>query len=106
MRALLVVLGAALGAPARLLVSRAVAGERGTLVVNVVGSLLIGLFAGLSPSSYALLGIGFCGAFTTYSTFAVEAVTLPRRRGVAYAAVSVVACCVACAAGLGLAAIS
>jgi CrcB protein len=102
MRALLVVLGASAGAPARLLVSRSLIAERGTLVVNVLGSLLLGLFAGLSASSYALLGIGFCGAFTTYSTFAVEAVSLPRRRGLGYVVVSVVLCCLACAVGLAL----
>ncbi len=102
MRALLVVLGAALGAPARLLISQAVAGPRGTLVVNVVGSLLIGLFAGLSAAPYALLGFGFCGAFTTYSTFAVEVVSLPRRRGLGYVVASVVLCCLACAAGLAV----
>jgi CrcB protein len=100
---LLVVLGAVFGAPARLLVSRMVAGERGTLVVNVAGSLLVGLFAGLSTSAYALLGVGFCGAFTTYSTFAVEAVTMPRRAGALYALVSVALCCAACALGLALA---
>jgi CrcB protein len=101
--ALLVVLGAAVGAPARLLVSRAVAGERGTLVVNVVGSLLLGLFAGLASAPYALLGVGLCGAFTTYSTFAVEAGTMPRRASAAYVVTSVVLCCLACAAGLALA---
>lgn len=100
MTPLLVVLGAAVGAPARLLVSRAVAGERGTLVVNVVGSLLVGLFAGLSSSAYALLAVGFCGAFTTFSTFAVEAVTLPRRSSASFVAMSVVLCCLACALGL------
>jgi CrcB protein len=103
MIALLVVLGAALGAPARLLVSRAVAGERGTLAVNVVGSLLVGLFAGLSSAPYALLAVGFCGAFTTFSAFAVEAVTLPRRRSAAYVVASIVLCCLACALGLALA---
>jgi CrcB protein len=102
MTPLLVVLGAVFGAPARLLVSRLVAGERGTLVVNVVGSLLVGLFAGFSTSAYALLGVGFCGAFTTYSTFAVEAVTMPRRAGALHAVVSVVLCCAACALGLAL----
>jgi CrcB protein len=95
---LLVVLGAAVGAPARLLVSRAVAGVRGTLVVNVLGSLLIGLFAGLSPRAYALLGTGFCGAFTTYSTFAVEVVRQPR--GWLLVATSVSLCFAACAVGL------
>lgn len=103
MTALLVVVGAAVGAPARLLVSRAVAGERGTLVVNVVGSLLLGLFTGLSPAAYALLGIGFCGAFTTFSTFAVEVVTLRPRGGALLSAASVVLCCLACALGLVLA---
>lgn len=102
MRALLVVLGGAAGAPLRLLVGRAVADERGTLAVNVVGSLLLGLLAGLGSSSYALLCIGFCGAFTTFSAFAVEAVTLPRPRGLLYAGFSVVACCLACAAGLAI----
>jgi CrcB protein len=101
-RALLVVAGAFVGAPARLLVSRAVAGENGTLVVNVVGSLLIGLFAGLSADPYALLAVGFCGAFTTYSTFAVEAVTLRPRSGLRFVVLSVVACCLACALGLAI----
>src|SRR4051812_8721054 len=45
MTALLVALGACVGAPLRLLVSRAVPDENGTLVVNVLGSLLLGLFA-------------------------------------------------------------
>lgn len=102
--ALLVVAGAAIGAPARLLVSRAVAGQRGTLVVNVSGSLLLGLFAGLPAAPYALLGIGLCGAFTTFSAFAVEAVTLPRRPGASYVAASLLLCCLACALGLVIAA--
>jgi CrcB protein len=102
MTPLLVVLGAVFGAPARLLVSRAVAGERGTLVVNVAGSLLVGLLAGVSSSAYAVLGIGFCGAFTTYSAFAVEAVTMPRRASAAYVVASVLLCCLACALGLAV----
>jgi CrcB protein len=102
MRALLVVLGAFVGAPARLLVSRAVVDENGTLIVNVLGSLLLGLFAGLSGNAYALLGVGFCGAFTTYSTFAVEAVTLRARSDLRYVAMSLALCCAACALGLAL----
>jgi CrcB protein len=101
MSALLVALGACVGAPLRLLVARLVTDENGTLVVNVVGSLLLGLFVGLSTQWYALLGIGFCGAFTTYSAFAVEAVTLRPRSDLRYVAMSVVLCCLAC--GLGLA---
>jgi CrcB protein len=98
--ALLVALGACVGAPMRLLVSRLAPDENGTLIVNVVGSLLLGLFAGLSQHWYAVLGIGFCGAFTTYSTFAVEAVTLRARSDLRYVATSVVLCCAACALGL------
>jgi CrcB protein len=100
--ALWVVLGASVGAPARLLVTRAFAGERGTLVVNVVGSLVLGLFAGLGGAGYAVLGVGFCGAFTTFSAFGVEAVQLPRRAASSYVIASVVLCTLACALGLAL----
>ncbi|MDT7571720.1 MAG: fluoride exporter [Actinomycetota bacterium] len=100
MTALLVVLGATVGAPLRLLVSRRVPDENGTLVVNVLGSLLIGLFAGMSADWYALLAVGFCGAFTTYSTFAVEAVTLRPRSSLRHVVLSVGLCCLACALGL------
>lgn len=49
----------------------------GTLAVNVLGCLLIGLFCGLSqewmPQSLKLfLTVGFCGGFTTFSTFMNE----------------------------------
>ena len=50
----------------------------GTFAVNVLGSLLIGLLAGLvnkgnvSPEMKLLLVAGFCGGFTTFSTFANE----------------------------------
>ena len=102
MTALLVILGAAVGAPTRLLVSRAVAGARGTLVVNLLGSLLLGAVSGLGASAYALLGVGFCGALTTFSTFAVEVVRMPRRDAVGHAVLSVAGCLLACAVGLGL----
>jgi CrcB protein len=110
MNVLLVALGAALGAPLRLLVSRAIPGARATLAVNVVGSWLLGLVAGTSTSTYALVGIGFCGALTTFSTFALEAVDLgsgdgPRQRltwTAAYSAVTVCACLAAAALGLAM----
>jgi CrcB protein len=70
---LLVALGAAVGAPARFAVAQVLPGRRATLLVNVLGSLVLGLLVDSSASTAALLGVGFCGAFTTYSTFAVEA---------------------------------
>jgi CrcB protein len=54
----------------------------GTFVVNVSGSLLLGVLAGLSlyhafpQSPRVVLGTGFCGAYTTFSTFTVDTVRL------------------------------
>lgn len=80
MTVLVVFLGAALGAPCRYLLDRLVQSRhssdfpRGTLTVNVVGCLLIGFVVG--TSWMPLLGIGFCGGLTTYSTFSYETVKL------------------------------
>lgn len=49
----------------------------GTLFVNLVGSFFLGyLFAGVPEHAYSFLGVGFLGAFTTFSTMNVEAVHL------------------------------
>ncbi len=89
MNALLVALGAAVGAPVRFLVGWALPGRVGTLVVNVLGSAVLGGLVRTSTSTYALVGAGFCGALTTYSTFAVEAVAARSWR---YVAATVVLC--------------
>ena len=79
--ALLVAAGAAFGAPLRFLVDRwarrhSRAGTTlGTLIVNIIGSFLLGVVAGLpdAPSwAMPLVGVGFCGALTTFSTLAFE----------------------------------
>jgi CrcB protein len=81
---LLVACGAAAGSTARYLTDRAVRSRWpgrfpwGTLLVNVGGSLSLGLVAGIGGYWSALLAIGFCGAFTTWSTLAVDVVTLAR----------------------------
>ena len=112
MTVVLVALGAAVGAPLRYLVDRAVQARHdsvfpwGTFVVNVVGSLVLGVLAGGSsahgvPGSVtALLGMGLCGALTTYSTFGYETVRLLEERAGLYALLNAVA---SVAAGLGAA---
>ncbi len=76
MSLLLVVLGAAVGAPVRYVLAVLLDGRLpwGTILVNVAGSLLLGVFSGLALSGAmaALLGTGFCGALTTFSAFAVQ----------------------------------
>lgn len=77
--ALAVAAGAAVGAPLRFWMSH-LARERGrppthaTLLVNVLGSFVLGWLvgAGVTGSALALLGVGFCGALTTFSTLALE----------------------------------
>jgi fluoride exporter len=81
MTLLLVTVGALLGAPTRWAVDQYVqrrwtpAFPWGTLTVNVAGSLLLGaLVARWSDdgAAAALIGIGFCGSLTTFSSFAWE----------------------------------
>ena len=85
MTILLVMLGSAVGAPARWLVDRAVQARNdsvfpwGTFTVNALGSFLLGAVAATAVRGslwYALIGTGFCGGFTTFSTFSYENVRL------------------------------
>ena len=107
MTPLLVALGAAIGAPLRFAMATALDEERfptGTLLVNVVGSFLLGLFVGggATGSWLAFLGTGFCGGFTTYSAFAVQTHRLPAARGTAYAVLTIGLALAACAIGFAV----
>ena len=70
----------------------------GTFTVNAAGSLVIGFLLALAPSASAsqLLVVGFCGGFTTFSTFSADAVRLLRAGdygpAAAYVALSVAVC--------------
>lgn len=115
MTLLLVALGAAIGAPLRYLTDQVVQARHhsafpwGTLTVNVTGSLLLGLLAGLpaDPDVTALAATGFCGSLTTYSTFSYETLRLAKDRSHLHAltniAVSVAAGVAALGCGLALA---
>lgn len=100
------VVAAAVGA-----LARAEAGRRwnrpngfaaGTLVVNVTGSFLLGLLADVAPPTLTVLGVGALGAYTTFSSFARDAVALAAGRRLATAAAYVV---LTCGLGIGAAAL-
>ncbi len=77
--AVLVGIGGVVGAIARHLVGERVDGRtRDTLAVNLLGSFALGLLlaAPVDESALLVLGTGFCGAFTTFSSFAFETVRL------------------------------
>jgi CrcB protein len=103
--ALMVALGAVVGAPARYLTDRAVQRRNptrlpvGTLTVNLVASFVFGTVVGamsdVSTEVSALLTTGFCGALSTFSTFGYETVALVERRATTVAVVNVVVSVVA-----------
>jgi CrcB protein len=94
----LVAVGAAVGAPLRLLAGHHLDRRThwGTLAVNLLGSALLGWLVGhgVDGRPLALLGPGFCGAFTTYSAVSVQAVNRGGWRGLAYAVGTGVGCLV------------
>jgi CrcB protein len=86
--ALTVAVAGSVGAVARFLTDAAVQGRRarsfpvGTLTVNIVGSFILGVvtgmvwYHGLGSRAHAVVGVGFCGAFTTWSSVTWETVRL------------------------------
>ena len=112
MNALLVALGAAVGAPLRLLAGHHLDRARGdhtvhwgTLVVNLLGSAALGWLVGrgVDGDPMLLLGTGFCGAFTTYSAVSVQAVNRGGWPGLLYAVGTVAGCLAVAWAGYELA---
>jgi CrcB protein len=85
---LLVMVGAGVGAASRWLLDQAISSRHarafplGTWTINVTGSLLLGfivaanVFGPASTAVVALAGVGFCGGFTTFSTFGFETIRL------------------------------
>ena len=106
-----IALGGALGSMARYgcggLVARLV-GETfpwGTLLINVVGSFVIGFFATLTgpegrllvaPDARMFVTIGLCGGFTTFSSFSLQTLNLVRDGDMVGAGGNIVASVVAC----------
>ena len=95
-----VALGSAFGGVARYFVSKIITAQAagmfpwGTFVVNVVGCFIIGLVYGfldrggvMSENTRLFLTVGFCGGFTTFSTFAYESAELLKNghTGIAFA---------------------
>ncbi len=116
---LLVAIGAAVGAPLRYLTDRAVRARLasdlpwGTFAVNVAACLVLGTLTGAvlagaaAGSVQALVGTGFCGALSTYSTFSWETLRLAetdrRRAAVANVVGSLAAGYAAVVVGLAVA---
>ena len=76
MNTLYVILGAAIGAPARFVIDQYIRKfshkPYGIFLVNVLGSFVIGLTFNKSETVYDLFAVGFAGAFTTWSTFMLD----------------------------------
>ncbi len=97
-------LGGGLGAVLRHWLTRAITHELplSTLIVNVVGSLLLGLMIGYLGGPVAMaeeekrLVFGFCGGFTTFSSFAYQSLQLHRERTIAMAAGNILLSVVLC----------
>ncbi|PVZ13050.1 fluoride efflux transporter CrcB [Actinomycetospora cinnamomea] len=114
---LLVILGAAVGAPARYLTDRWLQSTHGTgfpwgtFTVNIVASFVLGVIIGsgaggtVPPAVAVLVGTGFCGALSTWSTLGYETVRLAENRAWTQASLNVVASVLAGlgSAGLGFA---
>lgn len=106
--------GGAIGAVLRYTVGQLLVHDRfpfSTLVVNVVGSFVLGLvvFAGLDREAVLFIGTGACGSFTTYSSFSVQTVRMwetgDRFRATIYSIGTLGVCLIAVGVAAGVASI-
>lgn len=112
----LIGIGGAIGAGSRFLFGKWITKKIGSLfsistgIINVLGSFILGLLVNfhisgiIGDEAYYLLGVGFCGAFTTFSTFTNEVVMLLHEKRVAsaimYIVSSVILSCIGAFIGL------
>lgn len=113
---LIVMLGGAFGTLARYLIGLAALPISqslpwGTITINILGSFIIGLFGTLtlahgrypvSENVRLFVMIGFCGGFTTFSSFSLQTLDLLRNGAMARAAINVVASVVLCVAAVAV----
>ena len=81
----------------------------GTFIVNIIGCFLIGLFFGLSDRENGMnaewrmfLTVGFCGGFTTFSSFSLQTLTLARDAEWLYAGLNILGSVALCLIGVWL----
>ena len=99
----LIGIGGSFGAAARYLLGNLMNKKKklspfplGTLVINITGSFLLGLLANLHLSNdisdwvWFFVGVGFCGAYTTFSTFGYETITLLQSNKIIFAGIYVI----------------
>ena len=102
MTPVLFVVAASCGALARQAVHQRAVNWRALLIVNIVGSFVLGIVieADVSQHTVTVLGVAFCGSLTTFSGFALELRHQTPRRAIGYAALMATSTCAAAALGM------